>query len=66
MTSYTIVLEEEDGHWGGIVPDLPGLLLLGDTREGVIESAPGAILDYIESMRDRGLPIAPPESTSQR
>ena len=59
--TYTIVLEDgPDGGWGGLVPDLPGLLLLGDSREEIIAEAPGAILDYLDAMRDSGHPVPHP------
>jgi predicted RNase H-like HicB family nuclease len=58
--TYTVVLEEEGGQWGGLVPDLPGLLLLGDTRDELLANAPAAILDYVDAMREEGLPIGRP------
>jgi predicted RNase H-like HicB family nuclease len=58
--SYTIVLEEgDDGAWAAFAPDLPGLLLLGDTRQEIIDTAPGAIADYLDALHDDGVP--PPE-----
>ncbi len=55
---YTIVLERgDDGGWGAMAPDLPGLLLLGDSREEVIAQAPDAIADYLDSLRESGLPL---------
>jgi hypothetical protein len=37
---YTIVLEEaQDGGWRALAPDLPGLLIAGDTREELLASA---------------------------
>ncbi|MBV8356024.1 MAG: type II toxin-antitoxin system HicB family antitoxin, partial [Candidatus Eremiobacteraeota bacterium] len=41
-------------------PDLPGLLLAADTREELLESAPGAIADHLEALRDRNLPVPQP------
>ncbi|MBV9438383.1 MAG: type II toxin-antitoxin system HicB family antitoxin [Candidatus Eremiobacteraeota bacterium] len=62
--TYTIVIEcGEDGGWGAYVPDLPGLLLLGDTREGLIAGAPQAIRDHIAATRDLGLPISRPRTS---
>jgi predicted RNase H-like HicB family nuclease len=59
--TYTIVIERgDDGGWGGMAPDLPGLLLLADSRDGVIAQAPGAIADYIDSMRESGHPVPEP------
>jgi predicted RNase H-like HicB family nuclease len=59
--TYTIVLEKaDDGTWSGHAPDLPGLLLVGDTRDQLLATAPDAIADYIDAMRDCGLPMNPP------
>ena len=56
--TFTIVFERGDGGgWGGTVPELPGLLLLGDTREALVESAPGAIADYVDALRSTGRPL---------
>lgn len=59
--TYTVLLERgDDGGWAGMAPDLPGLLLLGDSREEVVAQAPGAIADYLDAMRDSGYPIPEP------
>lgn len=59
--TYILVLERDDkGGWGGMVPDLPGLLILGETREGVIAQAPDVIADYIDAMREVGHPVPEP------
>jgi len=61
MSAYPILLERaDDGGWSAIAPDLPGLLLAADTREELLASAPGAIADYIEAMRDQNLPVPTP------
>jgi len=43
-----------------MAPDLPGLLLLGETRDDVVAQAPGAIADYLDSLRDAGKPLPEP------
>lgn len=59
--TYTLILEQaDDGGWGAMAPDLPGLLLMGDTREQIIEEAPEIIADYFEAMREGGHPIPEP------
>jgi predicted RNase H-like HicB family nuclease len=58
--TYTVLLEGGDDGWGGIVPDLPGLLVLGDTRDDVIAQAPDVIADYLDALRDDGDPIPKP------
>jgi len=56
--TYTIVIERgEDGGWGGTIPDLPGLLLMGDTREELLANAPDAIRAHIAASRELGLAV---------
>jgi antitoxin HicB len=61
--TYTILLEGRDddgGGWTGLVPDLPGLLLMGDTRDELLATASDAIADYIDAMREQGLRVPEP------
>ena len=58
--TYTIVLEQGDAGWGALAPDLPGLMLLGETRDEVLAEAPGAIADYLDALRDAGQPLPQP------
>jgi predicted RNase H-like HicB family nuclease len=59
--TYTIVLEQaDDGGWGAMAPDIPGLLLLGDTPEEIIRDAPDIIADHLEALREHGHPIPEP------
>jgi predicted RNase H-like HicB family nuclease len=59
--TYVIVPERShDGSWWAIAPDLPGLLMAGDTREELIANAPDAIADYIEMQRESGGEVAAP------
>lgn len=56
--TYTIIMEPTpDGGWVALVPDLPGILLAGDTRDDLLARAPGAILDYLDVMREGGQEI---------
>jgi predicted RNase H-like HicB family nuclease len=59
--TYTLILEQaDDGGWGAMAPDLPGVLLMGHTREQVIADAPEIIADYFDAMREDGHPIPEP------
>ena len=59
--TYMIVPERShDGSWWALAPDLPGLLMYGDTREELLASAPDAIADYLDALRDYGDPIPVP------
>ena len=61
--TYTIIMEQAPGgDWNASVPDLPGLLLTGDTREELLAGAPGAILDYLDVLIEDGEEIPRPAS----
>jgi antitoxin HicB len=52
---YTVVLEqEEDGGYVATVPELPGCVSQGDTREEVLANIREAIEAYLEHCRERG------------
>ncbi len=58
--TYTIIMEQAaEGGWNALVPDLPGLLLAGDTKDQLLATAPDAILDYLDAMRAAGKSIPP-------
>ena len=60
MTYLIIPEPSDDGSWWAIAPDLPGLVMHGDTRDELIANAPDAMLDYFEAQRDAGFTIAAP------
>ena len=61
---YAVVIEKskEGGYWA-YVPDLPGCVSHGDTREGVEEAIREAVEFHIESLRDHGEPVPPPTTS---
>lgn len=62
---YTVILEKEtSSDWGAWVPDLPGCVAVGKTREEVSRSIQEAIEFHLEGMRADGNPIPPPSSTA--
>ncbi|CAN5366302.1 type II toxin-antitoxin system HicB family antitoxin [soil metagenome] len=68
MTSaeYTVIIEPaDDGTFSVYVPDLPGCVSTGRTREEAIESIREAIAGHIQTLRDLGEPVPPPRSQSQ-
>jgi predicted RNase H-like HicB family nuclease len=68
MTSseYTVIIEPaEDGTFSVYVPDLPGCISTGATREEAIDSIREAIAGHIQTLKDLGEPVPPPRSQSQ-
>jgi len=58
---YTFVIERsDDGGWSATCPDLPGLLLAGDTEAEMLEDARVIVTDYVFEMTKRGFEIPRP------
>ena len=67
MTSmqYTVVIEPaDDGSFSVWVPDLPGCVSSGDTREEALANIAEAIGGHIETLRETGQPVPPARSTA--
>ena len=55
-----MVIEHEDCAWGAYVPDLPGCVAVGRSRNEVERLIGEAIPLHIESMREQGEPVPAP------
>jgi predicted RNase H-like HicB family nuclease len=64
MQYYVVYEHGEGGGWGAYLPDLPGCVALGETREEVRELIRGAIEMHLKGMREDGLPIPEPSAES--
>lgn len=63
---YTVILEPaDDGTISAYVPDLPGCISTGATREEAIDSIRQAIRGHIQTLHDLGESVPPPRSQSQ-
>ena len=62
---YTVVIEKGEKGYGAHVPDLPGCIAAGETREEVLNLIKEAIEYHIEDLRKDGKPIPPPSSASE-
>jgi predicted RNase H-like HicB family nuclease len=63
MREYTVIYERaNDGGWGAYVPDLPGLGVIGDTREEAHSLIVEGIAIHIAGLEEDGLPV--PEAVS--
>jgi len=62
---YMVVIEEGASGYGAHVPDLPGCIAAGETREAVLGLIKEAIEFHIEGLRQAGEPVPPPSSVSE-
>ena len=60
--TYTVIFEKGPTSWGAYVPDLPGVISVGDSREEVETLIHEAIEFHLAGMRDEGLPVPVPSS----
>ena len=51
---YAIVIERGDTSYGAYVPDLPGCVAVGETREEAVKLIHEAIEAHLELLREEG------------
>ncbi|MEP6483208.1 MAG: type II toxin-antitoxin system HicB family antitoxin [Rudaea sp.] len=60
-----VVIEEGSDGFGAYVPDLPGCVAAAESREEVIRLICEAIEFHLEGMKEDGVAIPSPHSTSE-
>jgi predicted RNase H-like HicB family nuclease len=60
-----VVVERGDSSWGAHVPDLPGCVAVGETREEVIDLIREAISLHIDELKREGPPVPKPSSEGE-
>jgi predicted RNase H-like HicB family nuclease len=61
---YLVIVEKGPNSYGAYVPDLPGCIATGESREEVLQLIREAIEFHIEGLREDGHPIPQPSSVS--
>ncbi len=61
---YMVVVEKGANSFGAYVPDLPGCIAAGESRDEVLNLIREAIEFHIEGLREDGQPIPVPSSFS--
>jgi predicted RNase H-like HicB family nuclease len=61
---YTVIFEKGPTSWGAYVPDLPGVISVGASREEVERLIQEAVELHLAGMRGEGLAIPPPSSSA--
>jgi predicted RNase H-like HicB family nuclease len=55
MSDFLVIYEQaEDGGWGAYLPDLPGVVAVGGTRDEVAQRIREALSLYVEEMSELG------------
>ncbi len=62
---YMVVIEKGVGSYGAHVPDLPGCIAVGQSREEVLGLIKEAIELHIEGLKEAGEPVPMPSSFSE-
>ena len=63
MKAYAIVIEQGANNFSAYVPDLPGCITTGRTREEIERNIREAIELHLEGMREDGEAIPEPHTT---
>jgi predicted RNase H-like HicB family nuclease len=62
---YMVVVEEGPTSWGAYVPDLPGCVAAGQSREEVLQLIQEAIAFHLEGLKEDGEAVPTPHSSSE-
>ena len=62
---YLVIVEKGPVSFGAYVPDFPGCVAAGESKEEVLALIHEAIEFHIESLKEDGLPVPPPASHSE-
>jgi len=66
MIRYAVIIEKApDGGYGAYVPDLPGCVGMGNTKEDTMENIIEAIQFHLEGMKMEGIEIPRPVSEAE-
>jgi predicted RNase H-like HicB family nuclease len=59
---YVVIVEQGETSFGAYVPDLPGCVAVGESRDEAMQLIREAIELHIESLREHGEPVPSPRS----
>lgn len=63
--TYLVIIEKGETSYGAYVPDLPGCVAVGESREQVFDLIREAIEFHLEELRQGNLPIPQPTSLGE-
>ena len=62
---YVVIVERGEKSYGAYVPDLPGFVAFGETKEEATQLIRQAIVLHVAELRRDGLPVPEPSSTTE-
>ena len=62
MKEYTVIFERGEHNWSAYVPDLPGCVAAGATREETEKLLREAVLLHVQAMHEDGDTIPEPST----
>jgi len=65
LMRYMVVVERGETSWGAHVPDLPGCVAVGESREEVLRLIREAIELHIDGLKQDGQPVPTPTSEGE-
>lgn len=63
--AYIVIVERGEKGYGAYVPDLPGCVAVGETKEEAAQLIREAIALHVAGLRREGLPVPEPSSTTE-
>jgi len=63
--NYVVVYEKSQTGWAAYVPDLPGVVTTGSTREQVRSLIQEAIEFHLDGLREDRMPIPQPSAEAE-
>jgi predicted RNase H-like HicB family nuclease len=64
MSRYVVIIEESATGFSAFLPDLPGCIATGSTRDEVESAIRTGVEFHLDGMREAGDPVPPPRSTA--
>ncbi len=64
MSRYLVIIEESTTGFSAFLPDLPGCIATGSTRDEVENVMREGVEFHLEGLREAGEPVPPPRSTA--
>jgi len=63
---YVVVMEKSETGFGAYLPDLPGCVAVGESREETLSLIREAVELHIENLRQNGEPVPSPSATAEK